>query len=74
MLDMKGICVSSGSACASGSREVSHTLTAMGLPPERARSCLRFSLGAENTEEDVAYILQELPAVVERLRQLAPLS
>ena len=74
MLDMKGICVSSGSACASGSREVSHTLTAMGLPPERTRSCLRFSLGAENTEEDVAYILQELPAVVERLRQLAPLS
>lgn len=74
MLDMKGICVSSGSACASGSREVSHTLTAMGLPPEQARSCLRFSLGAENTEEDVKYILQELPAVVERLRQLAPLS
>lgn len=68
MLDQAGICASSGSACTTGSLEPSHVLTAMGLSPERARSCIRFSLGIYNTEADVDHALEHLPRIIERLR------
>ncbi len=71
-LDLEGIAVSTGSACSSGTLEPSHVLKAMGLSSHRAQSSIRFSLGAANTERDVAALLQVLPAVVERLRSLAP--
>lgn len=67
-LDQAGICASSGSACTSGSVEPSHVLIAMGLRPERAASCVRFSLGVGNTEEEVDHLLAVLPGIVSRLR------
>ena len=70
-LDLEGIAVSSGSACAVGSLEASHVLKAMGLPHELARSAVRFSFGAGNTSEDVDYILNAIVRVVGRLRQFA---
>lgn len=73
-LDLKGIAVSGGSACASGASEPSHVLTAMGLPPERARASLRFSLTKLNTEQDVDEALEIIPAAVSRLRELAPVN
>ncbi|HEV2463592.1 MAG TPA: cysteine desulfurase family protein [Acidobacteriaceae bacterium] len=73
-LDLKGIAVSGGSACASGASEPSHVLTAMGLAPERARASLRFSLTKMNTEQDVDDALQIIPAAVARLRELAPVN
>ena len=73
-LDMKGIAVSGGSACASGASEPSHVLTAMGLRPERARASLRFSLTKLNTEQDVDEALEIIPAAVSRLRELAPVN
>lgn len=73
-LDMKGIAVSGGSACASGASEPSHVLTAMGLRPERARASLRFSLTKLNTERDVDEALEIIPAAVSRLRELAPVN
>lgn len=72
-LDLKGIACSTGAACSSGAVEPSHVLTAIGLPPERARASLRFSLGRETTAEDVNYIAETLPDVVEHLRALSPL-
>jgi len=72
-LDMLGICVSTGSACTSGSLEPSHVLTAMGAPPELAHGSVRFSLGAENTEEEVNYALEAIPTIVNRLRNMSPL-
>ncbi len=72
-LDLKGIAVSTGAACSSGAVEPSHVLTAIGLPPERARASLRFSLGHASTREDVDYVAEVLPAVVEHLRSLSPL-
>jgi cysteine desulfurase len=72
-LDMSGICASSGSACTSGSLDPSHVLLAMGIPHERAHGSLRLSLGVHNTEEHVGKVLDVLPKVVERLRQLSPL-
>ncbi len=71
-LDLEGIAVSSGSACAVGSLEPSHVLKAMGLSHELARAAVRFSLGAGNTAEDVSDILEALVRVVERLRTFAP--
>ncbi len=72
-LDMKGIAGSSGSACTSGSLDPSHVLLAIGLPHEIAHGSLRLSLGAVNTEEDIDYVLEVLPEIVERLRQMSPL-
>ena len=72
-LDLKGVAVSTGAACSSGAVEPSHVLTAIGLPPERARASLRFSLGRASAPADVDYVCQVLPAVVEHLRSLSPL-
>lgn len=73
-LDMKGVAVSSGSACTSGSLEPSHVLLAMGIPPEVAHGSLRLTLGAENTEEDVDYFLEVLKPNISRLRDMSPLD
>ena len=70
-LDLEGVAASSGSACAVGSLEPSHVLQAMGLSHELARAAVRFSFGKSNTAEDVTYILEVLPKVIERLRQFA---
>jgi cysteine desulfurase len=71
-LDLQGIACSTGSACSSGAVEPSHVLLAMGRTPEQARSCLRFSLGRQNTAEQVDVLLDKLVAAVERLRALSP--
>jgi len=71
-LDLKGLAVSTGAACSSGAIEPSHVLTAMGLPPERARASIRFSLGKQNTEEDVEFALSVIPATIAHLRELSP--
>lgn len=73
MLDMKGIAASSGSACTSGSLDPSHVLLAIGLPHEIAHGSLRVTFGDENTQEDVDYLLEVLPLIVERLREMSPL-
>lgn len=72
-LDMKGIAVSSGSACTSGAVEPSHVLRAMGVPAELAQTAIRFSLGKDNTEAQVEHTLKELPAIIDRLRQMSPI-
>ena len=72
-LDLKGLSVSTGAACSSGAIEPSHVLTAMGIRPDRARASIRFSLGKQNTAEDVDFALHLVPAAVERLRELSPL-
>ncbi|MDA8236178.1 MAG: cysteine desulfurase NifS [Clostridia bacterium] len=72
-LDMKGIAASSGSACTSGSLDPSHVLLAMGISHEVAHGSLRLTLGKMNTEEEVNYVLEVLPEIVERLRQMSPL-
>ncbi len=71
-LDAEGIQVSSGSACTTGSLEPSHVLLAIGLPPEVAHGSLRFTLGRENTEEDIRHVLDVLPGIVSRLRAMSP--
>jgi len=71
-LDLKGLAFSTGAACSSGAVEPSHVLTAIGLPKEDARACLRLSLGRSNTLEDVDYALTIIPEAVDRLRQLSP--
>ncbi|MGD9145463.1 MAG: cysteine desulfurase NifS [Anaerolineae bacterium] len=72
-LDLLGIAASSGSACTSGSLEPSHVLTAMGFPHEVAHGSLRLSLGKENTDKDVDYVLETLPGIVAKLREMSPL-
>ena len=72
-LDLKGLAVSTGAACSSGAIEPSHVLTAMGLRPDRARASIRFSLGKQNTAEDVEFAMELVPASVARLRELSPL-
>ncbi|HHW08127.1 MAG TPA: cysteine desulfurase NifS [Clostridia bacterium] len=72
-LDLVGIAASSGSACTSGSLDPSHVLLAMGIPHEIAHGSLRMTLGRDNTEEDVDYVLEQLPKIVERLRDMSPL-
>lgn len=72
-LDMKGIAASSGSACTSGSLDPSHVLTAMGICHEVAHGSVRMTLGHDNTEEDINYVLEALPPIVDRLRAMSPL-
>ena len=72
-LDLKGLAVSTGAACSSGAIEPSHVLTAMGLRQDQAKASIRFSLGKQNTMEDVDFALSVIPETVARLRQLSPL-
>jgi cysteine desulfurase len=72
-LDLEGIASSTGSACSSGSLEPSHVLLAIGLPPVLARSSLRFSLGRYTEEEEIDYVLEVLPRIVDKLRAISPL-
>ena len=69
-LDLAGIAVSTGSACSSGTLEPSHVLKAMGFPAHRTQNSIRFSLGAANTEADVHRVIEVLPGVVDKLRNL----
>jgi cysteine desulfurase len=73
MLDMKGIAASSGSACTSGSLDPSHVLLSIGLPHEIAHGSLRLTFGDKNTEEDIDYVMEVLPPIIERLREMSPL-
>lgn len=72
-LDARGICASSGSACTSSISEPSHVLNAMGVSPEVAHGSLRFTLGKDNTVEDVDYVIEVLPEIVKKLRDMSPL-
>ena len=72
-LDLEGIAVSTGSACASGSSEPSHVLKAMCVDTALAQGTVRFSLGRHTTEDDISYVLEVLPRVVARLRSMSPL-
>ncbi|RLC43552.1 MAG: cysteine desulfurase NifS [Candidatus Coatesbacteria bacterium] len=74
MLNNKGVAVSTGSACASGKLEPSHVLIEMGYPHEVAQGAVRFSLGMGNTEEEVRYVLEILPEIIEKLRRMSPLT
>jgi cysteine desulfurase len=71
-LDLKGVAVSTGSACSSGSLEPSHVLTAIGKTPDEAHGSLRFSLSSMTTEDEVEYVTAVMPGIVERLRELSP--
>ncbi len=71
-MDLKGISVSTGAACSSGATEPSHVLTAMGLSGDEARGSIRFSLGKQNTEEEVDEVLAQVPGVVAKLREISP--
>lgn len=73
MLDMEGICASSGSACTSGSLDPSHVLLAIGLPHEIAHGSLRLTIGEEITKEDVDFVVEKIKGIVERLRNMSPL-
>ena len=72
-LDMKGIAASSGSACTSGSLEPSHVLVSMGLSHELSHGSVRFSLGKSNTVQEIDYLLEIMPPIVERMRSMSPL-
>lgn len=72
LLDMQGICVSSGSACTSGSLEPSHVLLSLGIPQEVAHGSIRFSLGKDTTEQEIETVLEALPPIIERLRAMSP--
>ena len=71
-LDMEGICVSTGSACTSGSMEPSHVLAALGLPPQLAQGTVRFSLGKDNTHAEIDEVVEKVPKVVEQMRSMSP--
>jgi cysteine desulfurase len=73
-LDLQGIAASSGSACSSGSLDPSHVLSAIGLDHQTAHGSIRFSLGRGNSEDDIDYILEKLPPIIEKLRQISPIS
>jgi len=73
MLDMKGICASSGSACTSGSLDPSHVLLAIGLIHEIAHGSLRISLSEDNTKEELDFVVDNVKTIVERLRSMSPL-
>ena len=72
LLDEAGVAASSGSACTSGLLEPSHVLMAMGFKPEDSHGSLRFSLGHQTTEEEVDFVIEILPGIVEKLRKMAP--
>jgi cysteine desulfurase len=72
MLDMEGICVSSGSACTTGSLEPSHVLLAMGIPAEQAHGSLRITLGRSTTQDDIDHFIKVFPPIVKRLREMSP--
>lgn len=72
-LDISGICASTGSACSSASLEPSHVLLAMGVPHEKAHGSLRLSISKDTTDEDIDYIIETVPTIVERLRNMSPL-
>ena len=72
-LDMKGVAASSGSACTSGSLEPSHVMGAMGVDVALSHSSTRFSLGHETTVEDIDYVIEILPPIIQRLRDMSPL-
>jgi cysteine desulfurase len=71
-LDLKGVAVSTGSACSSGSLEPSHVLTAIGKTPDEAHGSLRISLSSMNSAEEIDYVIEILPGIVDRLRELSP--
>ncbi|HBL36197.1 MAG TPA: cysteine desulfurase NifS, partial [Firmicutes bacterium] len=73
LLDIEGIAASSGSACTSGSLDPSHVLLALGLPHEQAHGSIRFTLGEDNTQEELDLVLDKLPVFVERMRSMSPL-
>lgn len=72
LMDQKGICASSGSACTSGSLDPSHVLMAMKVPFESAHGTIRFSLSAYNTQEDIDHIIESMPPIIKRLRDMSP--
>ena len=72
-LDMAGICASTGSACSSASLDPSHVLLATGVPHEKAHGSIRLSISHETTDEDIDYILETLPPIIVRLRNMSPL-
>ena len=73
LLDQNGICASSGSACSSGSLDPSHVLLAIGLPHEIAHGSLRLTINEDNTQEDIDTILEKMPRIIQRLRDMSPL-
>ncbi|PHV72098.1 cysteine desulfurase NifS [Sporanaerobium hydrogeniformans] len=73
LLDMNGVAASSGSACTSGSLDPSHVLLALGIPHEKAHGSIRFTLGGMNTEEEIDFVLEKMPSIVERMRSMSPL-
>ncbi len=72
-MDLKGISVSTGAACSSGAIEPSHVLVAMGLTPEQARGSIRFSIGKTNTDEEIDFVMEKVPEVVAKLREVSPI-
>ena len=73
LLDDAGICASSGSACTSGSLDPSHVLLSLGIPHELAHGSLRLSIGEYNTMEEIDYIIEVLPGIVQYLRDMSPI-